>query len=258
MKRKGIIGALVTSALIAVGVYVGGPDTTGTVYDPGQAYEVDATQQLRYIIQPYAESWGEEAGLLRVEIAELRARLSSHRDVGFVIRPKIRPTWSKAMTLNEAIIRYRTHLLASQTNAIWYIRAIDGYKEKAKKVDLNPAVVMDTAGTMAIDIIIGTTVTKFPDIQGLGICVCKKIEGSNTWSQHSYCNAIDWGAPQGVAWGSPLAVRYLDEVNEYLAELDRAGYLPIAQLGWRNWSGHYPGHIHVSGDPMHAGTPGCA
>lgn len=86
---------------------------------------------------------------------------------------------------------------------------------------------------------------RFPTARSLGIFVCKKIAGSDTWSEHSWGNALDIGGSQRVlgqvaAWAGANRVRFA-----------------IRNILWQ-----VPGHdthVHVDFEPSHAGSvPSCA
>jgi len=259
------IGAAVAAVLTAAGALFGIVQTqkteypdTGHHYDPAAVYEIPATQDIVFKAVPYArDTWGLPRTLPNV-IGAARDAMLSHRalEMGFQVRPQVRDWWSEPEQLNDALLRYTSHLAGSEVEAVWYIRAVsDGYKWKAKSTDQNPAAILNTTGTQAIDILVGTVVQAYPKVESLGLCVCKRISGSNTYSQHSWCNGFDMKGPG--PWGSRTSVAYLDDIAAYLSRLDAKGYVPLAQLIWRGTS-HYPGHIHLSGDPMHTGTPPCA
>lgn len=124
----------------------------------------------------------------------------------------------------------------------------------------------DSPGTRPIDIVRFYTYSTFKHLESWGICSCRRIANSTTWSQHAYCNAEDFHAE----W------RYMADVCEWLVEAQRGRVkgvprLPISQIifsrriftpqrGWAPYSGMDPhtDHIHVSGSPLMSGTPGCA
>lgn len=81
-----------------------------------------------------------------------------------------------------------------------------------------------------------------------GIYNCRHIDGSSTWSQHAWHNGLD-----GHVGRSDGALD--DEATSKLAA--RVAQEPwAAQVLW-HVAGHF-GHMHISGDPMHAGVPPCA
>jgi hypothetical protein len=81
-------------------------------------------------------------------------------------------------------------------------------------------------------------------VSSAGVTVCKQIEGSSTWSQHSW----------GNAWDITGTTTTLDRVAAFLRSADLRPV--VAQVLWRV-PDHY-GHIHVSGRPMFSGVPPCA
>ena len=94
---------------------------------------------------------------------------------------------------------------------------------------------------------------EFPDLRA-GVWNCRKISGSNSWSQHSWGAAGDLTHKDYGYSTSPEHQAYLDTVaewfDEHRAELSIWAYL------WRT-SGHYD-HIHVDFEPRGADTPPCA
>lgn len=88
----------------------------------------------------------------------------------------------------------------------------------------------------------------------LGSHYCRPINTpsgpGSTYSQHAFGlgNALDIGLPNN------------DEghrVGDEIAAFCRARPELFSQVLWRGVALHYPGHIHVSGNPMGSGTPEC-
>lgn len=78
---------------------------------------------------------------------------------------------------------------------------------------------------------------------------CRKIEGSNAWSQHAHGNAVDVFGP-----GETLEALYL-------ASLSRKGPLGIRTICYRGRGGcedPHLDHVHVDFHPKQTGTPACA
>jgi hypothetical protein len=77
--------------------------------------------------------------------------------------------------------------------------------------------------------------------------------GSTSWSEHAYGkgNALDIGLPDTTE-----GHRVGDEIDAFVEARPKL----FAQSLWRGVPLHYPGHIHVSGNPMGGGatTPECA
>jgi hypothetical protein len=113
-------------------------------------------------------------------------------------------------------------------------------------------------------------------IGSAGCFVCKKIVGSNSWSQHSWGNALDL-FPMG---GVPLAIiqaRLRDIANavvyqaKHKTKANRLRKLDVAEVidhdgrriwtpsqGWHDYQGSTGAHIHVSASPLRTGVPPCA
>ena len=106
-----------------------------------------------------------------------------------------------------------------------------------------------------------------------GVFVCKKIVGSTSWSQHSWGNAADlfpkqvYSDNRGLHEIAVAVVRHTTkrtvanlgrklEVAEVIDHDNRVIWTPA--LGWHPYGGTPGAHVHVSGDPLHTGTPSCA
>lgn len=79
----------------------------------------------------------------------------------------------------------------------------------------------------------------------MGIYNYRHIDGSSSWSQHAWGNAVDF-----IIRGKDGSIdhRAMDVMTEALRH---KGY--VSQVLWR-CSGHYD-HAHISGDPLKTGTP---
>lgn len=88
---------------------------------------------------------------------------------------------------------------------------------------------------------LGALNKEFPGWTNYGICNCRYIAGTHTWSQHAYCNAVD------VHFGT---MSQMDEVYKYFNA--RRGQFAIATLLWRV-PDHYD-HVHADFQPQNAGT----
>jgi hypothetical protein len=109
-------------------------------------------------------------------------------------------------------------------------------------------------------------------IKHAGVFVCKKIVGSNSWSQHSWGNAADLFPTDGntqaklrdiadaVVWQTTHRTkanrfRKLD-VSQVIDHDGKRIWTPSG--GWQFYSGTAGAHVHVSGAPLKTGTPPCA
>lgn len=132
----------------------------------------------------------------------------------------------------------------------------------AVEVPWEPA---NTPGTPAIDLVYAAVFDNptWADrgVVSWGIVNCRRIAGSQTWSQHAWGNGLDIHASFAV----------MTELASFLSDEADAGRLPIAQIlfdssvwtpreGWRHavLSTPHTDHVHVSGAPMKEGTPPCA
>ncbi len=209
----------------------------------GQFYEIPETQDIKYVLEKRKPRPLDEV----IELVRDVMNNDENKGTGFSIKKVGTDEWSRPFELKEALSRYKDKLQNASVGAAWSIRSEkSGLVLTTKKKDLNPAVVLDTPGTRAVDIIVGTVVKKFPDIKNLGICNCRYIAGTTTWSQHAWCNAVDFGGPTEL----------LDKAAAYMKRLKDKGYIPLGTLLWRV-EGHY-NHIHAEGLPKQYGTPPCA
>lgn len=109
-------------------------------------------------------------------------------------------------------------------------------------------------------------------IHHAGRYVCKKILGSNLWSQHSWGNADDLFPTEG---NTQAKLRRIADAVVYQAKnktiANRFRKLNVAEVidhdgrkrwtpqgGWGPYTGATGAHIHVSWAPFKTGTPPCA
>jgi hypothetical protein len=243
MKRRlgiaGAAGAVLTLLAVIFGVQEG---QIVRRFDPDSAYEIAATQDIAYRLAD------RNPRPLGATIDNARTWMRHHRGDGYRIRRENTMEWSIARPAGETARHLRDVLRRVEVRTVVYVRAeADDIVLHILKVDLNPAMVIDTEGTLAIDVIVGTTVVRFPSVQSLGIYACRYIAGTHELSEHAAANAWDIGGTTAL----------LDRVAEYQLQLWRKGYLPVSQILWdgRNLisgspvADHYS-HIHDSGDPL--------
>ena len=94
---------------------------------------------------------------------------------------------------------------------------------------------------------------RFPELRA-GRCNCRKISGTSTYSQHSWCNALDiyhkdWGYST-----NPIHQQWLDTVYDFIEAYREE--LSIRVRIWRKRD-HF-NHIHIDGWPKGYATPSCA
>jgi len=102
-----------------------------------------------------------------------------------------------------------------------------------------------------------------------GVYNCRKIDGTNTWSQHSWGNAVDLftrsalnnkRAANGIVYQTThrtIANKFkkLDVYRVIDHENSRDW---VKGAGWTKYGGAKGLHVHVEGDPVKTGTPPCA
>lgn len=93
----------------------------------------------------------------------------------------------------------------------------------------------------------------FDGITHVGVYNCRRISGSQTYSQHSWPNAIDIHVTNGTWTATPAEKAVGDAI--FAALLDKFGDHLKEKLWWtmNHWN-----HIHVSTYPYGYSTPPCA
>lgn len=123
--------------------------------------------------------------------------------------------------------------------------------------EIRPAIeITDTNGNDKADRCWSAVKAEFPKVQFLGAYVCKRVAGTYTLSQHSYGNAVDFGA------GSMDA---LYDIARWLvnraAELDLEHVIVDDRIwtrgySWSSYSGDRHYHVHVDYVPQYSGSCG--
>lgn len=249
-QRKGLTGAAITlviSLLAAAGLYSTLPRTRTASFgswNPDKAYEISSTREPRWThTKDVSDGWSIVKTMPKVlEAAE--KQLARHKGDGYRIK-RSDGTYGAKLNLNTVMKRLPVKLAnLPYSDVKLIVRCLsDRHLMRFNKVDIDPTMMFDTAGVYPVDKIVGTIIQKYPLVRSAGICVCKKISGTNVWSQHAYCNAVDMMAPTQA---------YLDKVAAYARQLRDRGWLPAAQILWRIPNHYY--HIHFSGAPMNPST----
>lgn len=223
------------------------------VATPTHFYETHDTQRFRFQASRTTNKWG-SARLIDGMIAQVRKAMTPRAGNGFQLNPPGKDGWGPKRTLKGALHRLRVGLNRGHVGSVWRIRPVKNhaFAWRTQKIDIDPAKIANTEGTHAIDIIVGSTLHRFPNLHLLGIYACRYILGTTTLSQHAYGNAADWSG----------SVALMDNVAHWQYQMTKRGWLPMSQLLYRghDWfSGgsvydHYS-HLHDSGKPMLSG--GC-
>ena len=129
----------------------------------------------------------------------------------------------------------------------------------AKKNIIYPKII-DTDGTAAVDLWHSEVFARFKGrLSSFGICSCRPIAGTSSWSQHAYCNAEDVHGSAAV----------MEEVWDYTIAHGvrlRVAHVIYARRIWQPGGGvsyyggtnpHYD-HDHVDFLPQGSGLPACA
>ena len=250
--RRAVLAAMLALGAAAAGI-IGievNQDEPRIAYPASSAYEIPQTQDIRYRVADRPPQ------LLQGVIDYARTQLSRphHQGEGFIVREYGIPLPEKprARELDPALDRYRSKLDGADVGDMWFIRAVvDGYTLYTLKIDLNPAAVIDTEGTLPVDIVVGTLRTNYPGISIGGIYSCRTISGSGTLSQHAYANAAD-------VFGTSSN---LNEAAYGMLALARGGYIPVSQILWDyknlitgRYVSDHTSHIHFTGSPLLSGA----
>ncbi len=161
--------------------------------------------------------------------------------------------WGPDRTLEEVKDRLPAQLDGLRLGETWAVKSLkDEFTVWTRKVHIDPPVVA-TPGTDAIDKIYAWLNSNFKGRwENWGICVCKRIQGSTSYSQHAYCNAIDLGG----------TTANLDAIAKAATAAAKAGKIPADQVIWKGWEhvhggsvyDHYD-HVHLTGAPQRSGYP---
>lgn len=163
---------------------------------------------------------------------------------------------SVELTRREALKRFFSHL-KGHIGAAWIMKASKG-SIAARTVQINlPIPIQNTTGNDRIDKIYTVVFSKWDHLENWGICVCKRISGTYSWSQHSYCNAIDInGTSHQMYEISRFLVDNADELNVYTVIYNRQAWSRRTPY-WHYYNGTNPhtDHVHVDCSPQGTGYP---
>jgi hypothetical protein len=161
--------------------------------------------------------------------------------------------WGPELDLSQMKSRLPGRLDSLRVGETWATKALsDDFTVWTRKVEVDPPVV-NTPGTDAIDKIYSWLNGNFKGRwENWGICVCKRISGSSSYSQHAYCNAIDLGG----------STANLDAIAKAAVAAAKKGTIPCDQVIWKGWEhihggsvyDHYD-HVHLTGAPQKSGYP---
>jgi hypothetical protein len=165
--------------------------------------------------------------------------------------------WSPARALSPTKKRLNAHMIHGTIGEIWLTDTVKTPNISTMIVDVKPDI-PDSPGTKAIDIVRWQLFHNF-NLESWGICVCKDIAGSSSYSQHAYCNAEDYHAiftimSNAAHWLATNAAK--DIVNFPAAEIIFNRQIWTPSQGWHYYGGINPhtDHIHVSGYPLQSGS----
>jgi hypothetical protein len=150
---------------------------------------------------------------------------------------------------------------AGEVGDKWLLSAGDAAKTFVLRKVTTKLKLIDTVGTNQVDLIYSAVTAKFQNVISWGICNCRSIAGSSSWSQHAWCHAWDIHATPAV----------MQAVFDFLVKEAKAKRLPVAHAiynrkiwtpseGLHGYGGSNPhtDHVHVDASPNFSGTPPCA
>lgn len=146
------------------------------------------------------------------------------------------------------------NLSRAKPGPVFRVRSREGVEFTARASE-PAAKIYDTSGNDKIDKVWTYGKVKFPDVSYLGAYVCKQIAGTNSPSQHSYGNAIDFGRQ---------TMGELYDLAHYLVanadELDLAHVIVDDRIwsygSWSHYGGNRHYHVHADCTPQYSGSCG--
>lgn len=166
--------------------------------------------------------------------------------------------WSNKAPRSKTLPVFLEMIKASHVGAFFAMRSGD-------KVIVSRTVevlmkIVDTTGNDRVDRAFTEILSKWPNIENWGTCACRDIAGSSTWSQHSWCNAIDMNGQDAVMLEiSRWLVANADHLSVHTVIYARQAWSRETPY-WHYYDGvnpHYD-HVHVDFDPQGYGYPPCA
>ena len=164
----------------------------------------------------------------------------------------------------ETLERIRIKLNKAKPGTRFIIDSKDSTVSIAvRAVEVNPPVkIIDTVGNDRIDKIYSHTLNHFSGLSNLGIFACRRVDGTNIWSQHAYANAWDIGAStmeklvEVADW--IVAQAKTGEFKGIVSHVIVANRIWQPSTGWRYYGGNYHYHVHVDAYPNYTHWPSCA
>jgi hypothetical protein len=130
----------------------------------------------------------------------------------------------------------------------------------AKNIMLTPKII-DTDGTEPVDVmhtLLYTIIFK-DKLSSMGICSCRDIAGTSSWSQHAYCNAEDiHGSSSTMQNVFDYLVANADKLSVANCIYNRRIWNKAGGNHYYDGSNPHYDHCHVDFNPQGSGTPPCA
>lgn len=202
---------------------------------------------------------GEEIKDYSKAVETLVARLPINLGKGYEFKRRGNPEWRKAKgkpalksilldkTLRVGEAFYARRANRAGNSAIFVLRAVEA------PVNIPDCPV--SGATAGIKSLWDATYRAYLDLGPgfefvyMGGFVCRRIDGSSTWSQHAFSNAFDFRIRKAGAAADSIDTEATTKVVNKVKD-------QAAEALWLV-SGHFY-HAHMTGSPKRFGTPGCA
>jgi len=206
--------------------------------------------------------WSKAQGQVEA-VARIRAQLEAMGGPYRIREARVEPLdlFGPSRGIGPTMTRLKSIMKNGPVGSYWLVDTAKDVFLQIRIIEVD--VIPDSSGTNPIDVVRYHLYHQFPQLSSYGICSCRRVTGTTSWSQHAYCNAEDYGASFSYMQKS------VDWLNQNIG--GRGEDLPISQLifnrriwepdtGWQYYGGSDPhtGHFHISGLPERTGTPECA
>lgn len=179
-------------------------------------------------------------------VNRFRKRIKRRRPDRGRVKIRGKTEWSRYRSIADLMVRVPRKMVGLRVGDMLKVDLEQSsWTLDIRRVDIAPKI-PNTPGTDPIDVIYYEVMKKFSGVQNWGMCNCRRIDGTSTWSQHAWCNA----------WDLHASIATTDAIYHYLET--NKGRLKISHILWRGVPGHYPGHLHVDCEPYRLGVPPCA
>jgi hypothetical protein len=191
-----------------------------------------------------SDSWTPPAGK-KEALRKLKQRARNYNGP-FRVKERGDNSWGPKRTLRQALKRVRIRLDDGKVGDMVLLdTSTPDVVLRIRVVETEVLAAPPSVGTAPLRNFHQAVFGQFKELESWGICNCRFIAGTNTWSQHAYCNAEDLNGP---------SMAYMDNVHKWI--MQNKDKYNIHYVAWRV-ADHYD-HIHVDFDPWGQGKPACA